>query len=354
MKRDLLIAGVLWLALTAVGLFFIGRIDYFPSTMSDKGEEVERAFRVLALLAVPVAAMVVAVLGYSIVAHRSKGDPTEDGPPIMGRGPFPLAWFGVTSGLTLLIMIYPGLTSLAKMLDNPTPDLVVNVEGIQWTWLVSYPQQEVQNAREIVLPVDRTVRFDITSRDVLHSFWIPAFLMKVDAVPGMTTTVTFKPTEIGTFQDDSNLRLQCAELCGLSHSRMRIPVRVVTEEEFQAWVEANRRPPVTPGPTARPGAEVQEITIVAKNVLFDLDTITVKAGAQVKLTVDNQDKGVPHNWALYQSEDAASRGEPPIAATAVETGPVVQELTFPAPEPGEYFFRCDVHPTTMAGKFIVQ
>jgi plastocyanin len=99
---------------------------------------------------------------------------------------------------------------------------------------------------------------------------------------------------------------------------------------------------------------VQEVTIVARNVLFDLDTITVKAGAQVKLTVDNQDKGVPHNWALYESEEAATRGEPPIASTAVETGPVVQELTFPAPEPGEYFFRCDVHPTTMAGKFIVE
>ncbi|HXF50409.1 MAG TPA: cytochrome c oxidase subunit II [Dehalococcoidia bacterium] len=354
MKRDILIAGVLWLALTVVGLFLVGRIDYFPSTMSDKGEEVEHAFRVLALLTVPVAALVVTVLFYSVIVHRSKGDPVDDGPPIMGRGAFPMAWFGITSGLTLLVMIYPGLTSLAKMIDNPTPDLVVNVEGVQWTWLVSYPQQDVRNVRELVLPVDRTVRFDITSRDVLHSFWVPAFLMKIDAVPGKTTTVTFKPTETGTYQEDSALRLQCAELCGLSHSRMMLPVRVVTEEEFQAWVEKNRRPPATPAPTAEPGAEVQEVAIVAMNVLFDLKEIRVKAGSQVKLTVDNQDAGVPHNWALYESEDAAKAGEAPFAATEVATGPVTQELTFSAPEPGIYFFRCDVHPTTMVGTFTVE
>lgn len=354
MKRDVLIAGVLWLGLTVAGLFLIGRIDYFPSTMSDKGEEIEHAFRVLALLAVPVAALVITVLFYSVIVHRTKGEPAEDGPPILGRGAFPVAWFGITSGLTLLVMVYPGLTSLAKMVDNPTPDLVVNVEGVQWTWLVSYPQQEVQNVREIVLPIDRTVRFDITSRDVLHSFWVPAFLIKVDAVPGKTTTVTFKPTETGSYQEDSLLRLQCAELCGLSHSRMMLPVRVVTEEEFRAWVEKNRRPPATPAPTAGPGAAVQEVTIVAKNVLFDLDEIRVKAGSQVKLTVDNQDAGVPHNWALYESEDAAKSGAAPLVATEIETGPVVQELTFPAPEPGVYFFRCDVHPTTMVGTFVVE
>lgn len=354
MKRDIVVTGLLWLALTAAGLIVMGRIDYFPSTMSDKGEEIEHAFRLLALLAVPVAALVIVVLFYNVIVHRSKGDPAEDGPPIMGRGAFPMAWFGVTTGLTLLVMVYPGLTSLAKIIDNPTPDLVVNVEGVQWTWLVSYPQQEVQNAREIVLPVHRTVRFDITSRDVLHSFWVPAFLMKVDAVPGRTTTVTFEPTETGSFQEDSTLRLQCAELCGLSHSRMMLPVRVVTEEEFQAWVEANRRPPATPGPSPEPGAEVQEITIVAKNVLFDLDEIRVKAGAQVKLTMDNQDAGVPHNWALYESEDAAKAGEAPLVATAIETGPVTQEVTFPAPDPGTYFFRCDVHPTTMVGEFVVE
>ncbi|HXF50194.1 MAG TPA: cupredoxin domain-containing protein [Dehalococcoidia bacterium] len=112
--------------------------------------------------------------------------------------------------------------------------------------------------------------------------------------------------------------------------------------------------PAPAGPTPTPAAQVEEITIVAKNILFDLDEIRVKAGSQVKLTVDNQDGGVPHNWALYESESAATAGQAPIVATPLETGPVKQELVFDAPDPGEYFFRCDVHPTTMTGTFIVE
>jgi plastocyanin len=209
---------------------------------------------------------------------------------------------------------------------------------------------KVDNAREVVLPVDRTVRFDITSRDVLHSFWIPAFLLKIDAVPGLTTTISLKPTETGTFQEDPTLRLQCSQLCGLSHSRMRMPVRVVTQAEFDEWVKSQAGP--VGGPT--PSGPTTNITIVAKNILFDQGALTVPAGSAVALTVDNQDSGIPHNWSLYKSKDAAQAGEAPLAGTKIETGPVKQSVTFAAPAAGTYYFRCDVHPTTMTGTFVVQ
>ncbi|MCL6650066.1 MAG: hypothetical protein K6U89_17260 [Chloroflexi bacterium] len=121
-----------------------------------------------------------------------------------------------------------------------TPE-VVRVEGARWLWKISYPQYGV-TSRELVLPVGRRVRFDVTATDVLHSFWIPAFRMKIDAVPGMTTRVFITPTATGSFEDNFHFRLQCAELCGLGHNLMRSPVRVVDPAEFEAWVARVKAP----------------------------------------------------------------------------------------------------------------
>ncbi len=237
MKRDLFAVAALWLILTAIGELLAVFVDIYPVARSDKGEDIEHAFRVLVYFAVPVFTMVVAVLVYSMLRHRTKELPDTDGPAFHGRGPVPLAWLAITAGLTLAIMIYPGLVGIPEIFDDePDPDLVVEVVGIQWAWLVTYPQHDISGARELVLPVDRTVRFEITSQDVLHSFWVPSFLMKIDAVPGRTTTISLTPTKTGTFQTDPNLRVQCAELCGMAHARMRMPVRVVSDGEFEAWV----------------------------------------------------------------------------------------------------------------------
>lgn len=351
MKRDVIIAGGLWLLLTIVGELLAVFVRFYPEAKSDKGEEIETAFRALVFFAVPVFAMVVAVLLYSVLRHRVAGPPTEDGPGYHGRGAVPLAWFGVTAGLTLVIMIYPGLAGIPGIIDDPEPDVVVGVTGVQWTWLVSYPDHDIQGSRELVLPVDRTVRFDITSLDVLHSFWIPAFLMKIDAIPGRTTTVTLRPTEIGSFQTDSLFRVQCAELCGLGHSRMQIPVRVVSEQEFEDWVQERQAAGAAEQPTPEAGA--QEFTVVGENSAFDVTQIEVEAGQGV-ITFDNRDAGVPHNWALYESEEAAMGGATAIAGSPIESGPVKQSIAFDAAEPGSYFFRCDVHPTTMTGTLVVK
>ena len=234
-----------WAALTAVGLYFAVTIDYYPTIASDKGEEIAHAFRILTAMAVPVFAMVIAVLAYSVL-RRAGGPSDGDGPPLDGSGPVPTVWLVLTTALTVLVIVYPGLTSLEKvMATDETPDLTVIIEGVQWTWLVGYPADGVTNQPELVLPVDRSVNFLITSRDVIHSFWIPSMLMKVDAVPGLTTTISMRATHTGDFATDPLVRLQCTELCGVGHSSMRIPVRVVSEPEFRAWIRERQ--------AARPG-----------------------------------------------------------------------------------------------------
>jgi cytochrome c oxidase subunit 2 len=346
-SRHVLGVAVLWLVLTAIGELLAVSIDFYPLPRSDKGEEIEKAFRILVYFAVPVLTMVVSVLVYMVVARRAGGEPPADGPPLQGKGVVPATWFAVTAGLTFVVMVFPGLTSLGEIVgDDSNPDLTVQVEGVQWTWLVSYPEQGIERSQSMVLPVDRTIRFEITSLDVLHSFWVPAFLMKIDAVPGKTTLVTLRPTEVGSYETDDLLRLQCAELCGLSHSRMMIPVSVVSEEDFAAWVgEKQVAAPAAPG--ANPAVT---LAITGKDLRFDSELLDAPAGQPFAIEFKNADDGVPHNIAIYADESAQQalhRGE-------LFPGEASRTELVPALAPGTYTFRCDAHPTTMTGELVAK
>jgi cytochrome c oxidase subunit II len=351
MKRDAIALAVFWAVLTAIGLLIADRVRIFPHTLSTEGDEIGATFKTLTLLSVPVIALVIAVLTYSLARFASFSMPEEDGMPLQGRGPVPMAWFGVTAGLAIVTMVV-GILPLGKVLSKPShPDLRINVTGVQWTWLVNYPDQSV-NARELVLPVDRVITFNVTSQDVIHSFWIPGLSAKIDSVPGMTTHVSIKTTETGSYATNPMLRVQCSQLCGLGHAQMWMPIRIVSERDFEEWVAQQKLGQPTPAIT--PGAPTQDVSIAAANIKFDTDSITVNAGEPVHLTFDNQDQGVPHNWALYGSESDAKGGAAPLAGTSPENGPVKQELTFNPPAPGIYYFRCDVHPTQMTGTLIVK
>ena len=234
----------LWGILTAIGVVATLTVDFYSVVGSDRGEEIAGAFTFLTALAMPVAAMVIAVLVYSIL-RRGGGDLSpEDGAAFDGTGKtesFPRLWFGASAALTILVIIYPGLWTLNDVIHkHEEPELVVDVEALQWTWLMSYPEQGLENQLELVIPVDTKVTFNITSRDVVHSFWVPAFLMKIDAIPGHTTTISLIAVEEGDFSDEPLYRLQCAELCGLSHASMRVPVRVVSQSEFEDWLGQKR------------------------------------------------------------------------------------------------------------------
>jgi len=120
-------------------------------------------------------------------------------------------------------------------IEAKQPDeMVVHVRGQQFTWRFQYPQQNVR-ASDLMLPKDQPVEFRITTNDVIHSFWVPEFRLKTDAVPGLTTRIRLTPNKVGQWQ------VVCAELCGLGHATMRQKVRVVERPEFDAWVQRQRR-----------------------------------------------------------------------------------------------------------------
>lgn len=237
MKRDGLLVGVLWAVLTLLGEILLWNLAIFPPADAREAVIADDAFRVLVRLSVPVVAFVVVVLVYSLLRFRVRGTPGETGAPLWGTTRVYVLWLAITGALAVLLIVYPGLTGLTDIRGESRADLVVHMTATQWSWSVSYPEYEdASSLDEMVLPVDERIRFEVESTDVLHSFWIPAFRIKVDAVPGRTTVVYATPTRTDSFALDYNLRVQCAELCGLGHPSMDLPVRVVPDSEFQAWV----------------------------------------------------------------------------------------------------------------------
>lgn len=237
MSRDGLRLFVLWVILTVGGEIAVVSWSMLPAGFAIEADVVDDAYLLLMVLGVPVFAFVVAALIYFPIRFRSRKKPSEDGPHIAGDSRIVAGWLVITSVLALVVLINPGFVGLAELRGEATADLVVEVEGQRWFWVASYP--DGGEARdELVLPVDTRIRFDVTSVDILHSFWIPGFRTKIDAVPGRTTELYVTTDAIGSFETDTGLRVQCAELCGIAHSAMAMPVRIVEQDEFDAWVEA--------------------------------------------------------------------------------------------------------------------
>jgi cytochrome c oxidase subunit 2 len=217
MKRNVLHVLVIWLVLSAAGIVGVVNADLLPATAALQGEIVDQAFRLLLVLAVPVAAFVLTMLGYSLLRFRAGDGDEEEGPALYSNRSLALSWFAITTALAVFVVFNPGLKGLRELAAAESDDaLVIQVEGEQWHWNVTYPQHNLsyERALQIAVPVDTPVRFEITSADVIHSFWVPAFRMKMDAVPGKVTTLHVTADELGSFEDDPNLRVQCAELWG--------------------------------------------------------------------------------------------------------------------------------------------
>ncbi len=252
MRRDIGIVAVLWILLSILGEIFVATIDIYPPRAAIEAEHIDEAIRILMMLAVPVFMFVVVVMGYSVWRFRAREE-TEEGPPIYTNRPFTVGWLVVTSALAALLFYNPGYTGWQFLQSNPNADLVVQVRAAQWHWHVTYPQYNLtikskpigfarmEDNAVLALPVNRRVKFEVTSDDVIHSFWIPAFRMKVDAVPGLITEMYVTPTEVGTFEENSAFRVQCAELCGAGHPRMNMRVAIMEPEAFEQWVEEQKK-----------------------------------------------------------------------------------------------------------------
>jgi cytochrome c oxidase subunit 2 len=229
-------------------------VPWFPAKASRQADNIHTLYDVLLIACVPIFVLVETVVIFSVWRFRLRpGDDRVDGPPIHGNTRLEVVWTILPAALLISLCSY-AYTVLRSNEATKTGEMTVNVTERQFGFEFSYPQA---NGKQVVssalyLPKGKPVVFKLRSLDVIHSFFVPEFSEKLDAVPGITTTLRVTPTRIGTYP------VECTELCGAGHAFMRSTVHVVPVATFSSWLAAqpaNRPPPlgVPPPQSAQPG-----------------------------------------------------------------------------------------------------
>jgi cytochrome c oxidase subunit 2 len=227
--RQMLVIGLI---ASAVGIALGLWINWFPVGASKQAHAIDTLWDVLIIASVPVFVLVTTVVLFSVWKFRMRpGEELLDGPPIHGNTRLEIIWTTIPAILLVCLCSYAYLVLRDVERADANP-LRVRVVGQQFAWTFYYqagPGREVESP-ELYLPVNRQVQFTLQSRDVIHDFWVPAFRIKKDAVPGIDVKYVVKPIKTGTYA------IVCAELCGLGHSTMRGNAHVLAPAAYNAWL----------------------------------------------------------------------------------------------------------------------
>lgn len=209
-----------------------------PEPVTSEGRAAQGLYVLFSWLAGGVFIVVAGLIGWSIIRFRRKDGDDTFPEQFHTNLRLEVLWFVIPQAIVIGLFI-----ATAFVLDDvddtqTTPEVRVEVEAFQWGWRFTYPDDDViveslpSDPGMIVLPVQRRVTFELTSKDVIHSFYVPEFFVKRDVVPGRTNTLSVTIDEAGTYT------ARCAEFCGLLHDRMDLTVRAVVGDEFDDWIAA--------------------------------------------------------------------------------------------------------------------
>ncbi len=269
-----LIAGIL---IAAVSIWIGQNHSLMPVAASQQAPLVDGFFNIMFTIAIGLFLVVEGtILIFLFKFRRRPGDDT-DGLPLEGNVPLEIFWTAIPSVIVIGLGIYSvdvynqmggfepaghghssahvaviSGSALADTLDGApdsmaapkigigaspktqgkSADLVVDVSGMQYAWIFNYPESGISSG-ELHVPVGADVQLNLSAQDVIHSFWVPQFRMKQDAIPGIPTQLRFVATKVGAYP------VVCTELCGSYHGSMRTQVIVHTPEEYDSWVNEN-------------------------------------------------------------------------------------------------------------------
>ena len=298
------------------------KIDMRPG-VTDMSLRIQQIHHMSLWVCVVVGIIVFGAMFYTMLAHRRSKNPT---PATFSDSALIEFIWTLIPVLILVGMAIPATTALRDIEDNENSDMTVLITASQWKWHYQYldsginyysnlatPQEQIENLEPkdehylldvdnpLVLPTNKKIRFLVTADDVIHSWWVPDFAVKQDAIPGFINEAWTRIPVTGIF------RGQCAELCGLDHAYMPIVVEVRPEEEFDAWIEEQRLAAELAG----------EAAVAARAKTWAMEEL-VTMGEEVFLK----------HCATCHERDGMGQGTkyPALAGSAITTGAIAEHL----------------------------
>jgi cytochrome c oxidase subunit II len=219
---------------------------------STSAQRADAIFLAVLALSVFMLVAITATMLFFVIRYRKSKHPKAE--QIEGNTALEVIWTVVPLAIFLAIFYY-GWTSFSYMRNAPRDAMNVEVLGRQWNWSFKYPNGK--RTGTLYAPLGRPMKMEVRSADVIHGFFIPAFRLKIDAVPGKLNTTWFQPTQLGSYD------IECTVICGVDHSVMLSKVVVVPEETFKAWYFGGENAPEPTWKMVAPTTGIPENPTVA-------------------------------------------------------------------------------------------
>lgn len=226
--RHFVIVGILVVATTILVYLGLNSANLMPLAASAQAIPIDWMWNLELIFMSFFFAIIVVPMTYSLIVFRRKKGDTSDAEHMEGNTTLEIAWT-IIPLFVVTAFAYIGAVNLAETRRVDPDAMVVEVTGFQWAWRFEYPAFGVVSD-QLHVPAGKQVLLQMTSLDVIHSFWVPEFRVKEDVVPGRITELRITPTLEGDY------KVRCAELCGTSHAYMQNPVVISSQAEFDAWM----------------------------------------------------------------------------------------------------------------------
>jgi cytochrome c oxidase subunit 2 len=226
--RHFVVVGILVIVVAVLAYAGLQFAHLMPVEASAQSVPIDRLWNAELATISFLFSLIVVPLTYSLIVFRRRKGDTTDAQHIEGNSTLEITWT-IIPLFIVMTFAYLGAGNLAEIRRADPNAMIVKVTGQQWSWSFEYPATGV-TSKELHIPVNQQVLLQMTSRDVIHSFWVPEFRPKQDVVPGRITELRITPTRIGDY------KVRCAELCGTSHAYMLAPVIVSSKADFDTWM----------------------------------------------------------------------------------------------------------------------